>query len=157
MPFNCMSWKRIVIVLIISKLGFASLVFLICLSFSSFHNSYGHPSILVADLFFDIFSAFSTCCSSTLQFSWVLLGSLMICSCGAIGIPVRVVVRGIPRDFKGSINAWEGIFKLAVIIYGVIHLLRIGIIATSWRGTSDVCKKESEDECSKIDHCNGTT
>ncbi len=65
----------------------------------------------------------------------------------------RFVVNPVPRDFNGVDNGREGF--LAVVIRGVVHLLRIGIIATSWRGTSDVCEKESEDECSKVDHCNG--
>ncbi|SRR5713226_1648913 len=62
----------------------------------------------------------------------------------------RFVVNPVPRDFNGVDNGREGF--LAVVIRGVVHLLRIGII---WHGTSDVREKESEDECSEVDHCNG--
>ena len=62
----------------------------------------------------------------------------------------RFVVNPVPRHFNGEDNGRKGF--LAVVIRGVVHLLRIGII---WHGTSDVREKESEDECSEVDHCNG--
>jgi hypothetical protein len=64
----------------------------------------------------------------------------------SIGVAVRVVVGGVPRDFVG------GKKQLLVVIH-VVQVLGRGNIATCGHGTSDVREEECEDECSEVNHC----